>query len=511
MTNVYKLSVDDIKRVSTDYSKEFALARIAVLSTKPNSHKIPITDELLRKSGDSIKGKWVIAEYDRWKRDVTTHTPNTKIIGIIPNNAEIEYVVDEFGDTTMYVDAVISKLYATDVYDLFVKDNFRNVSVEMSVIADDENYINGVEELIFYSVCVLGKDVNGSCPNANMEIIRFSADEANKYFDNKISTSLEKMEQLTKMAKRYKVDKTAKSLSDDDWSNVDKTELRNTVINAQNKSELVKSVYLKVEDDWEDAPSEKLGYPVMQLKGGKFVYNRNALANAKARATQQNESEVLNKLEDIYKKLKLDDGKDEKMSKQNDETRDVVMEEEVKAQEEQLEEMGCGEKLEDENKNEDDAVTKESEDTSKMEEDNESDSDDDSDDKEDEKKDDEKMSELLAEKDAKIAEQETKLAELNTQLAELTKFKADIEEKERMSIVVQTLAKIKERVSDEDYAKFEESGKSCKFEEVTAWKNEVLANLSEVLMSAEKSENHLRMDIGNIKDDKETTSLWDRL
>lgn len=506
-----KMSIEDFSNYVEDENPELAIARCCFLSTRPNSHELVISEEVLRKYAPTILGKWIIGNLNWSETDLQAHETEPHIFGYIPENQDVEFV-EKDGYVLAYIRAVISKIYATKVYDLFKKDNFRNTSVEMLTTQDENKVVSS------FNICgltVLGSRINGSCPDANMQMIRFSAEEATEYLNSKMS-NIEKMEQLTKMAKRYKIDKTAKSLSNDDWSNVDKTELRNTVINAQNKSELVKSVYLKVEDDWEDAPSEKLGYPVMQLKGGKFVYNRNALANAKARATQQNESEVLNKLEDIYKKLKLDDGKDEKMSKQNDETKDdVVMEEEVKAQEKQPEEnkekMGCGEKLEDENKKEDDAVAKESEDTSKMEEDNESDSDDDSDDKEDEKKDDEKMSELLAEKDAKIAEQETKLAELNTQLAELTKFKADVEEKERMSIVVQTLAKIKERVSDEDYAKFEESGKACKFEEVTAWKNEVLANLSEVLMSAEKSENHLRMDIGNIKDDKETTSLWDRL
>ena len=85
---------------------------------------------------------------------------------------------------------------------------------------------------------------------------------------------------------------------------------------------------------------------------------------------------------------------------------------------------------------------------------------------------------------------------------------ADIEEKEKMSVVTQTLAKIKEHVSEEDYAKFEEKGKACKFEEVTSWRNEVLANVTEVLMSAEKKENHLRMSV--VTENKET-SLWNRL
>ena len=71
----------------------------------------------------------------------------------------------------------------------------------------------------------------------------------------------------------------------------------------------------------------------MQLKGDTFVYNRNALANAKARATQQNETEVLRKLNAIYNKLNLKneetDNKEqaeEKMAKLEEKEKDVVME-----------------------------------------------------------------------------------------------------------------------------------------------------------------------------------------
>ena len=73
----YTLAVSDINEVSTDFSDEFAIARINVLSTKPNSHKINITDEVLRRSGETLRGKWVIAEYDKFRNDVTTHTKNT--------------------------------------------------------------------------------------------------------------------------------------------------------------------------------------------------------------------------------------------------------------------------------------------------------------------------------------------------------------------------------------------------------------------------------------------------
>ena len=116
--------------------------------------------------------------------------------------------------------------------------------------------------------------------------------------------------------KTYKVDKSKESMSNADWSEVDKADLRNKIMAASNRAKLVKDVYLLVEDGWEDAPSENLKYPVMELSGDTFVYNRKALASAMAYAKQNDEQAVVNKVEKIYKKLDLDDtdGKEEKMS-----------------------------------------------------------------------------------------------------------------------------------------------------------------------------------------------------
>ena len=106
-------SIDDIQEVATEDSVEFAIARIAVLSTKQNSHKVNITKEILERDGKSVLGKWVIADFDG--TDVTTHTNNTHIIGIVPTDSNIEFVDNADGTTTMFVDAIISKLYATEI------------------------------------------------------------------------------------------------------------------------------------------------------------------------------------------------------------------------------------------------------------------------------------------------------------------------------------------------------------------------------------------------------------
>ena len=76
---------------------------------------------------------------------------------------------------------------------------------------------------------------------------------------------------------------------------------------AINKATLVKSVYALVEDGWQDAPSEHLKYPIMQLVGDTFYYNRGALASALAYAKQENESAVISKVEKLYKKFKLNE------------------------------------------------------------------------------------------------------------------------------------------------------------------------------------------------------------
>lgn len=110
---------------------------------------------------------------------------------------------------------------------------------------------------------------------------------------------------------KIEIDRSKDALSNDEWGKVNKTDLRNKVLDAENYKELVEAVYLQVEGGWEDAPSEKLKYPVMQIKGGKAVYNRGALASALGYAKANNETEVIGKVMKLYKELGLD-GEEEK-------------------------------------------------------------------------------------------------------------------------------------------------------------------------------------------------------
>lgn len=156
-------------------------------------------------------------------------------------------------------------------------------------------------------------------------------EETDKTFSAHTSTVFAKKDYGT--GETIEIDKSKEAVSDTSWGSVNKTELRKKVLDAKNYKSLVKDVYLVVEEGWEDAPSSKLKYPVMEIKDGKAVYNRYGLASALAYAKQNNETAVVTKVESLYKKLDIeDDGKggEKEMTKElEDEKKNTVVENKI--------------------------------------------------------------------------------------------------------------------------------------------------------------------------------------
>lgn len=320
MEKDFKFAVEDIQKINlSEYEDdEFAVAKMGFLSTKPNSHGLKISEKVLKESASTVLNKWLVADMTGIV-DAGTHTKEEKIVGQIPKEQDVEFVYDDNGYLRAYVDVVVSKIYAKDFCKLFDDENYRAVSVEMRVVSSEEDE-DLVERFKIVGVTVLGKQIRPSCPDSDIEFTRFSEEEADKFFakvHNNSLTILRKFveERKESMAdKTYKIDKSKDAMSDTPWQDIDKTELRNKIMEAKNKATLVKSVYLLVEEGWEDAPSEKLKYPVMEIKGDKIVYNRNALASALGYAKKENEESVVSKVEAIYKKLGLGKEEDAKMA-----------------------------------------------------------------------------------------------------------------------------------------------------------------------------------------------------
>lgn len=299
---------------------KFTVFKACFLSTQKNSHNLDISAEVLKRDAKTILGNFLVAKLQYG--DASTHLPSEIIYGYFPKEQDVEFEDTQDGIVKAWAYCVISKQYGQEFNEIFDLQNLRNTSVEMKVKVVDDADEGEVESFDIYGLTCLGLSVKGSCPDAMMTMIRFSQEDADAYF-NKMNehnlTPLKKFakERIKSMAKTYKIDKSKEAMSDKAWDEVDKTAMRDKIMEANNKATLVKAVYMLVEDGWEEAPSEHLKYPVMELKGDTFVYNRDGLTSALGYAKKENETTIVNKIEKIYKKLNLDDnegGKEEKMA-----------------------------------------------------------------------------------------------------------------------------------------------------------------------------------------------------
>lgn len=560
MEKDFKFAVEDIQRLNVEEydENEYCVARMKFLSTRPNSHGLKFSEEVLKRDAKTVLGTWIVAEM--LVGDFTTHTPAESIIGIVPKDQDVEFVEADDGYLDAYVDVVLSKRYAKDAYDVFVKDNDRSVSIEFNY-SHPENDEYEIESYVIRGTTILGKMVNPSVPKANITVTRFSEEEADKFFakvHNNSLTVLKKFveERKESMAdKTYKIDKSKDAMSDTPWQDIDKTELRNKIMEAKNKATLVKSIYLLVEDGWEDAPSEKLKYPVMEIKGDKIVYNRNALVSALGYAKKENEESVVSKVEAIYKKLGLGKEDDAKMAetitnfeiegrKAWDKVIKKVQDHEGDgAYVDSIEDnhiiytkgdvryrVEADIKVDKDDKSIDadikwdtvkkDADQKMAEDEAKCEDKEEKKMSDDCDCKDDDHDDEEdfakkcaEMEKKIEERDNIIMENEKKMKDMEVELADLREFKKTCMEKDKACAVESVMNEVKDFMNDEQFKALREEGMACEFAQIDAWSNKVKAISFESVKSNKKSKGANVMKFSAPMDDtnNKSGSVWDRL
>ena len=576
MEKDFKFAVEDIQRLNVEEydENEYCVARMKFLSTRPNSHGLKFSEEVLKRDAKTVLGTWIVAEM--LAGDFLTHTPAESIIGIVPKDQDVEFAEADDGYIDAYVDVVLSKRYAKDAYDVFVKDNDRSVSIEFNYShPEDDEY--EVESYVIRGTTILGKTVNPSVPQANITVTRFSQEEADKFFAKVHNNSLTVLKKFVEERKEsmaegkiYKIDKSKDAMSETPWGEVDKTELRNKIMEAKNKATLVKAVYMLVEDGWEEAPSEHLKYPVMQLKGDTFVYNRYGLSSALAYAQKENESGVVSKVEAIYKKLGLGKEEDAKMAEiefaavdlgdmwgrlwkviddrhewdycicgiyEQDNKKFAILkdrdgnqyrldfslteegltaaEEVVKVQTEFIETDEVKKFAEPED------VDK----YKKFEDDDSDDDDDESDDDKDDEDKEEKMSEedmmakiselqkSIEERDNIIMEKDSCMADMEKELSELREFKKTCMEKDKACAVESVMNEVKDFMNDEQFKALRDEGMACEFAQIDAWSNKVKAISFESVKGNKKSKGNGVMRFSAPVDNtiEKSGSVWDRL
>lgn len=553
--------------------KKFTVFKACFLSTKKNSHNLDISEKVLRENAGSILGNFLVAKLEY--SDATTHLPDEIIYGYFPREQEIEFeeVID--GDNKVvkaWAYCVISKQYGQEFNEIFSNQNLRNTSVEMTVELPEGQDEGEVYSFDIFGLTCLGMTVNGSCPDAQMSMIRFSEDEATTFF-NKVHKNMTMLEQFVQKrkenmaeSKKYKIDKSKEAMSDKAWGEVDKAAMRDKIMEASNKATLVKSVYALVEDGWQDAPSEHLKYPIMELKGDTFVYNKNGLSSALGYAKKENETAVVNKINKIYKNLGLDNpdsGKEE----------DAKMAKEIEFAAVDIGDMWgkvwsairshdtwryCIEGIYEEDnkkfavlKNEDGIlyrldfslteegmttadelieIQKEFIETDKVvrfaepenvedyrkfvddEDDDDTDKDNDDDEEEETKKmSADEMETEMSRLKKDIEDRDNIIMEKDAELEDLRAFKKSVEDKEKAMSVEAILEEVKDFLSADQIKQFREEGISCQMSELDGWTNKVKAVSFEATKGKSTSKS-TRTDIwsfGAVVETHKEKGLWD--
>lgn len=269
-----------------------------------------------------------------------------KPVGVIPESADIYIEAVDGKNWVVINSAYVWVEYNKRLIEVIKRQITKKVSVEIEAIDSwEEDGIEKIRVWKFLGITILGKDKYGNPIEEGIEGAKlvldgyensntfntykskfrfaisgnrdtYSSDILEKYG---VTSSGEKnmfsKQDKYGTGKPISVDKSKEAVSNDSWGDVDKTSLRNTVLEAKNYKALVKSVYLDVQDGWEESPSEKLKYPVMQYKNGKFVYNAGGLLSAQQYGEKYDES-VAKKALTIRKRLGLvKSEKEEKMKK----------------------------------------------------------------------------------------------------------------------------------------------------------------------------------------------------
>ena len=451
--NKVKMSLNDWRQFEDDENISLAFGNVTFLSTRPNSHLHVYTESVIRQYAPSYLGQMIVAEYDSITNDTTTHTDDRlNIVGYIPSNQEVQYSVDEDGYFNASVDIVLSKIYAIDVYNLFKSKDTKAVSVEQLVgfTPETEDGIDGVDEKIVVGfegigITILGDRFKPSVPNANIKMVKMSADEFESEYqkhnvkvseDNKMSEILNKLtsieEKLSKeevMAKNKEITKYAISIGGDLWDRLYK---------------ILKDKYPMDNDGW--IASKYYLNGIYEDGAEKFVIVQERNDDAKRFKIMFNLTETELELSDEIQEVKVDFIPVEMEMFTIEEF--VAYEEKIKEVEVKLEdepevkepkEMGCGE--------------------------------------------DGKVEEKMAELESKLAEAEDKIVKYEAELSELKEFKTQIEAVKCQEIIENTLSIAKKVVDETKYTELETESKECVYASVNEWSTKVRASLSEIAVA----------------------------
>lgn len=244
MQKVIKYSTDNITNAiqNTDEkgNVDYFYGNLEFLSDGWNGQDLYISKDVLVKYAGSVCGKFVVAKYNEWTQDAESHESDLNIIGYIPPDAKVKFEQLKDGRTMAIVDCLLSKVYCSKFYDMFIKDNYRSVSVEMSVdFADEEQ--EEISKFDIHGVTILGKDIAPAIKDANLQIVKFSKEQFIEAYENiKNGGNQAKMSKLK-----------------DEKDKVEKTEVKDVKEKVEEPKKDPKDKEVKESKDVKEEPKDK--------------------------------------------------------------------------------------------------------------------------------------------------------------------------------------------------------------------------------------------------------------
>lgn len=338
MTSFFELDASQV-RVRDILNKNFLEIEIyAISNAEPNRNGSSFTIDSMRRGVETFIDKPILGffnssndfeshngkvGYDKeLEQEYWDNSQGEQILGFIRNSDSRE-IVEKDGLMWIKCTAMIYTQYNYKQVKRLLKDKRKKVSVEVRI--KDSEMRNGIEYINDFEltgITILGSKngipIKEGIEGAHLSVldlideVRYNNQrQALVFAYSELNDEKEEEKDLAqedKEAKKaLKVNKSKEAMSDTAWGDVDKTALRNRVVEAENFKEIAKDVFLDLREGWENGEVSKLKYPVMEIKDGdELVYNRGALGSAKAYAEKNGEDEVLRKLKAIYEHLDLE-------------------------------------------------------------------------------------------------------------------------------------------------------------------------------------------------------------
>ncbi len=356
MNRKFSIPVSDID--VTSIGNHFLKLNIYAISDGDNRNGSEFLLESFEPSIPSFYDKPILAYFNKDINDVEEHNSRISVgdlgevfedfqyeggekpVGFIPRSSTITIENINGKNWIVIKDALIWSNYSKQLADLIKRHGKKKVSVEVTFL---DSYMDGEIERVklfdFLGLTILGERYDEGIEGAHLTLQDIAETEKFKNYRKACCFALEKQDKSNILSKygidggikmqndkfiskddygtgkTISVDKSKDSVSTSSWGAVDKTSLRNETLKAKNYKSLVHDVYLDVKSGWEESPSENLKYPVMQIKGGKAVYNEGGLLSAQQYG-EKYDSGIAKKALSIRKKLGLaESDKEAKMKK----------------------------------------------------------------------------------------------------------------------------------------------------------------------------------------------------